>query len=298
MASTLRRKVEPRIAIATCTRWPELSVADRLYAEALAARGSHTGAAPWNGPLDPFLAADAVVLRSTWDYHYALDRFAAWLDELEGCGVPVYNPPGLVRWNLTKRYLLDLGERGAPVPRTHIVPRDPAAVAAIFDLTGWEHAVIKPAVGASGHNVRLLGRREIDEAVGGLLPDGYADRLVVQEFVPEIRQTGELACVFFDGAFSHAFWRRPAPGEFRVNSQYGARLEPASPAEATVRQARAVLELLPAIPLYARVDGLPRAGDLLLMELELIEPGLALDLAAGAADAFAEATLRRLAGRS
>ena len=294
----MSERVPTRIAIATCDRWPALSASDRLYAEALARRGVLTAAAPWNGPLEPLLSADAVVLRSTWDYHYDLDRFAAWLDELEECGVPVYNPPDLVRWNLGKDYLLDLRGRGAPVPDTHIVPRDPAAVAGIFDLAGWEHAVVKPAVGASGHNVRLLGRREIDEAVGGLPPDGYADRLVVQEFVPEIRQTGEMACVFFDGAFSHAFWRRPAPGEFRVNSQYGARLEPASPAEATVRQARAILDLLPAMPLYARVDGLPRADGLLLMELELIEPGLALDLDAGAADRFAEATLRHLARRS
>jgi glutathione synthase/RimK-type ligase-like ATP-grasp enzyme len=283
-----------KIVIATCSRWPDLSASDRLYAEALTARGCAVAAAPWNRLPEPFHAADAVVLRSTWDYHYELGRFTAWLDDLERRGVPVYNPPDLVRWNLAKSYLLDLGARGVPVPSTHIVRRDPAAVAAAFALTGWDRAVVKPAAGASGHNVRLVERREIDAVLSGLQPDGDADRLVVQEFLPEIRETGELACVFFDGQFSHAFWRRPAPGEFRVNSQYGAWLEPTSPAEATVGRARAVLDALPVTPLYARVDGLPRADAFLLMELELIEPGLALELAEGAADRFAEATIRRL----
>jgi glutathione synthase/RimK-type ligase-like ATP-grasp enzyme len=283
-----------RIVIATCARWPEVSASDQLYVEALAERGIDAVGAPWNGPPGPFASAAAVVLRSTWDYHYALDCFTNWLGELEQRGIPVYNPPDLVRWNLTKSYLLDLAARGVTLPATHIVPGDATAVADVFDRTGWQRAVIKPAVGASGHNVRLLERSEVDTVVGGLETSGHAHHLIVQEFMPEIRETGELACVFFDGGFSHAFWRRPAPGEFRINSQYGGRLEPASPAETTVQKARAVLDVLPAVPLYARVDGLPGAGRFVLMELELVEPALALDLATGAADRFAEATIRRL----
>jgi hypothetical protein len=61
-----------------------------------------------------------------------------------------------------------------------------------------------------------------------------------------------------------------------------------------VRRARAVLDTLPVTPLYARVDGLPRADGYALMELEVIEPGLALDLSDDAAERFAEATVRRL----
>jgi hypothetical protein len=56
----------------------------------------------------------------------------------------------------------------------------------------------------------------------------------------------------------------------------------------------AVLALLPERPLYARVDGVLRAGRFVLMELEVNEPGLGLDLVPGAAERFADALLARL----
>jgi hypothetical protein len=56
----------------------------------------------------------------------------------------------------------------------------------------------------------------------------------------------------------------------------------------------AVLALLPRRPLYARIDGVLRAGRVLLMEVEIHEPGLGLDLAPGAGARFAEAVLARL----
>ena len=119
------------------------------------------------------------------------------------------------------------------------------------------------------------------------------DRLLVQEFVPEIAG-GELAGVFFEGVFSHALRRVPAPREFRVNSQYGGRVEPATLADDTIRQMTAVLGLLPRRPLYARIDGVLRAGRFLLMEVEVHEPGLGLDLARGSAERFADALVARL----
>jgi glutathione synthase/RimK-type ligase-like ATP-grasp enzyme len=119
-----------------------------------------------------------------------------------------------------------------------------------------------------------------------------AERLLVQEFVPEIAG-GELAGVFFDGRFSHGLRRVPAPQEFRVNAQYGGQLEAAALAAETVRQMADILGLLPEPPLYARIDGVLRAGRFLLMEVEVHEPGLGLHLAPGAADRFADALLAR-----
>jgi hypothetical protein len=62
----------------------------------------------------------------------------------------------------------------------------------------------------------------------------------------------------------------------------------------TIRQMAAVLELLPVQPLYARIDGVLRAGRFLLMEVEVNEPGLGLHLAPGASERFADALLARL----
>jgi hypothetical protein len=55
-----------------------------------------------------------------------------------------------------------------------------------------------------------------------------------------------------------------------------------------------VLGLLPWPPLYARVDGGLRDGRLLLMEVEVNEPGLGLHLAPGAGERLAAALLGRL----
>jgi hypothetical protein len=48
------------------------------------------------------------------------------------------------------------------------------------------------------------------------------------------------------------------------------------------------------VPLYARVDGVVRGDQFLLMELELIEPNLFLELHAPSADRFAETVAAKL----
>lgn len=279
-----------RVVLVTCTTWPDLSASDRLYAEALEQRGVSTVAAPWNGPLEPFIGVDLVVLRSSWDYHHDLAGFTTWLDALERASTRVLNAPSLVRWNLEKRYLLDLERRGVRVPKTEIVPGDPAAVATVVARHGWGRAVVKPLVGASGSGVRLWKPDDPLTTAGAAPPA----TLVVQEFLPEVAETGEVSYVFFDGDYSHAVLKRPAPGDFRVNSDYQGTVEPFQPDASLVRQARATLDALDEIPLYARVDGVTRDGALLVTELELIEPSLSLVLAPGSAARFAAATLQRL----
>jgi len=279
----------PRIALVTCNRWPDRGASDQLYAGALGARGCTVCAAAWNGVPDPFGVADAAVLRAAWDYADAPVAFQRWLDLLEAAGTPLFNPPALVRWNLDKRYLLDLADAGVAVPPLRVLD-DARAILTTLDGLPWERAVVKPVIGQSGRGVRLVERGHMPD-LDDIAADGRA--VLLQEFVPEV-QDGELALVFFDGVFSHAFARVPAAGELRVNSQYEGRVEAAEVSGAVVAQARAVLDTLPEIPLYARIDCVLRDGRLLLMELELIEPSLALTIDPPSAERFAVATLRRL----
>jgi len=279
-----------RAVLVTCRRWPALSTSDALYASALEARGLSVQAAPWNGPAEPFHGVDIIVLRSNWDYHHAPAAFIAWIEKIAASEALLLNQPRLVLWNLDKRYLLDLAEHGVATPTTHVVENDPTAVSAVMDRYGWDAAVVKPAVGASGHDVRLVTGDVRSRA--GALPE--APRLLVQEYLPEVRSEGELSCVYFEGVHSHAFTRRPRAGEFRVNSQYAGTIERARPPAAAVTAAETVLHRLPELPLYARVDGVMRDGAFVLMELELNEPGLCLDLDPAAAGRFAAATVGRL----
>ena len=104
------------ITLATCAAWPELSRSDQRLADALRARRMPVAAAPWNGPFEPFADATAVVVRSTWDFHEAPDAYLAWLARLDARRT--FNAPSLIRWNLSKAHVLDLGRRGARVPRS------------------------------------------------------------------------------------------------------------------------------------------------------------------------------------
>ena len=281
------------VVLVTCATWPELSASDQCLAAALRGRGYRVTAAPWNGPFTPFAGAAAVVVRSSWDYHEAADAYRAWLGRLEPDRT--FNPPDLIRWNLSKAHVVDLGARGAPVPRSRVVPATREALADALVALGLDEGVLKPVVGASGFGVERVRRGDEVAALARARTRKTMDEVLVQEFVPGIER-GELAGVFFDGAFSHGLRRLPAPGEYRINSQYGGRMVAADVPDTVVRQMMAVLALLPAPPLYARVDGVVD-GRFTLMEVEVNEPGLGMDLVPGSAERFADALLARLGGR-
>jgi len=190
------RPVAP-IALVTCAAWHELSKSDRCLAAALEARGHRVQAAPWNGPFAPFAAAAAVVIRSTWDYHDAPEAYRAWLDRLDPDRT--FNSPYLIRWNLSKAHVLDLGARGAPVPRSRRVPATPEAVARALASLGVDEGVLKPLIGASGSGVERVRRGDEAAAVARARARKAMDEALVQEYVAAIEH-GEVAGVFFDGA--------------------------------------------------------------------------------------------------
>jgi glutathione synthase/RimK-type ligase-like ATP-grasp enzyme len=279
------------IVLATCAAWPELSASDQRLADALRGRQRLVTAVPWNGPFEPFADAAAVVIRSTWDYHETPDAYLAWLDRLDPRRT--FNAPSLIRWNVSKAHVLDLGRRGARVPRSLEAAAEPDAIARALEALGLREGVIKPLVGASGFGVERVTPETVAADLRRAGARKRLDRVLVQELMAEIRD-GELAGVFFDGAFSHGLRRRPAAGEFRINSQYGGTMEEAALPTGVVDAMATAVSLLPHPALYARVDGVVRDGRFVLMELEANEPGLGLDLAPGSAGRFAEALLRRL----
>jgi glutathione synthase/RimK-type ligase-like ATP-grasp enzyme len=205
----------------------------------------------------------------------------------------LFNPIGLVRWNLRKDYIGRLAAASVRVPQTHFVACAVEAIDKVFGETGWNRAVVKPLTGASGYSVELVAREGIAGAVSRLAAEVRAGGVLVQEFLPEIAD-GELSLIYFDGIFSHAVRKRPPQGEFRVNSRFGATRSPEMPLHAVMEQGAAALRTLPEVPLYARVDGVVRDGQLIVIEVEVLEPALFLEFEPSSADRFAEATLRRM----
>lgn len=281
------------IVLATAADEPAITRSDRLYADALERRGCRVTGAPWDGPRDAFAGADAVVLRSTWGYYRALDAFRDWTESMARAAC-LFNPIELVRWNLRKDYVAKLDAAGVRVPRSFVVPCDAESVRRVFDETGWSRAVVKPASGASGHSVELLQRATIARQVAGLSDEARAAGVVVQEFLPEIAD-GELSLIYFDGVFSHALRKRPPPGEFRSNSRFNPTRTAETPPREVTQQGASCLATLPAMPLYARVDGVVRDGTLVVIEVEVLEPALFMEFDPPSAERFAEATVKRLA---
>src|SRR5262249_54519652 len=112
-----------RVAFATYAKLPELDESDRVALDAVRALGIDARPAVWNDDRGGG-ALDAVVIRSCWDYFDRPAQFLEWLARLEAKGgVTIVNPPGLLRWNMHKRYLAELARRGVPTVPTVWIDR-------------------------------------------------------------------------------------------------------------------------------------------------------------------------------
>ena len=282
-----------QLAIATSAAYPTIQPDDAHLAASLAALDIQPQVCVWNDPGVDWARFDAVLIRTIWDYFEHYDAFLGWLDRLERAGVPVINPVALMRWNSDKRYLAQLESLGVPTIPTRLAPHE-TLHEALAAFQGRD-VVVKPCVsGGAWRTVRgTVGDAAFDRAVSELPPGDY----LLQPFVQAIVEDGEWSLLFFGGEFSHAVIKRPAAGDYRVQSQHGGRTEAVEPDAAIVAAARHALVTCAALghgdAVYARVDGVVVDGRFLLMELELIEPFLFL---AGQPDA-AERCARLVAAR-
>ncbi|HEY4648437.1 MAG TPA: hypothetical protein VIG95_04985 [Gemmatimonadales bacterium] len=277
------------IAFATHAGLDGLTRSDRIAADELERRGSAVLPVAWNASRD-WTRFDAVVIRATWDYYKQPDDFRAWLQRLERERVSVWNPTGLAAWNMRKNYLRDLERAGVAVVPTAWVSQSgaPGSLAELVRARGWQDIVVKPAVSANADRTwRTRGKiTEQDERDFAALT--AAGDVMVQPLIESLVREGEWSFMFLGGEFSHAVLKRPASGDFRVQSIHGGTVSRANPPAGWVNQARAVLEPITEPWLYARVDGCTIDGRFVLMELEMLEPDLFFNLAPEAAVRFAE----------
>jgi hypothetical protein len=101
-----------RIGFVTSAEHRLLTPDDRMALPWLAARGIDVVPVVWTEALAEDL--DGLVLRSTWDYHLRLAEFLAWVDAVESQGIPLWNSPATVRWNVDKAYLRSKEEQTGP----------------------------------------------------------------------------------------------------------------------------------------------------------------------------------------
>jgi glutathione synthase/RimK-type ligase-like ATP-grasp enzyme len=279
------------LALVTYRGLPSLSADDQLLLAPLARRGIRAVAAAWDDPAVAWDSYDALVIRSTWNYHTSFDAFRTWIDRVDALGVPVWNPPAILRWNASKTYLRDLAARGVDVVPTRWVERGSSTtLRATLGDAGWLDAVVKPAISASAYEtwrVTALNVAPGEEARFSRLT--ATGDVMIQPFLRELAREGEWSVMFIAGEFSHAVLKRPRDGDFRVQHEHGGSAALRTPPAHVLATARTIVTRAPGRSLYARVDGVEIGGKFVLVELELLEPSMFLATDPRAPERFAAA---------
>lgn len=266
---------------------------DQILADALVDSGCEVSAAVWSDAGIAWQDYDAIVIRSSWDYHLRSEEFAGWLERI--ADLPVWNPVATLRGNMHKSYLLDLAETGLPVVETRLYrARERCDLKALRDETGWQEFVVKPAISATAHNTWRSNGIDTGEAQARVNEALAGSDLLIQPLISQVIDDGEYSYLFFGGGFSHAVLKRARPGDFRVQSDFGGSVERVFP-DADLRvQSQRIADAIPGDWLYARIDVVNIDGRLMLMELELIEPHLFAAESSDAPGLFRDAVLARL----
>ncbi|MCR1784505.1 hypothetical protein KVF89_18325 [Nocardioides carbamazepini] len=282
------------VLLATFDLMPDGEPGGAALSEAIASHGIDARWVRWDDPAVDWAAADLVVVRSTWDYHRRLPAFLDWARRVEAA-TTLLNGADVIAWNADKAYLAELADV-VPVVPTMLLDDTDLAAGLARALDRWGSVIVKPRTGAGGVGVVVVERLD-DLRLEGLVAGPW----VAQPLVESVRTTGETSVFVFDGVAVAQVDKIAAAGEVRVNEVHGGQVRPVpldpERAAVAVEAVRAAARRWDADLAYARVDLMSWDGRWAVSELELIEPGLYLDVDPANAERFAALLAGRL-GRS
>lgn len=235
------------------------------------------------------------LFRTTWNYFDELNSFLTFLKKSKSV-VRFINPYDQIIWNLDKKYLIDLFNRGINIPRTQIIKKGSLTVslAEFCNKNRWKDIVIKPCVSAAAWNTHYIAqnkRTEFEHTFNSLIK---SRNMIVQEFQKNIKSFGEISMIMIGGLYTHAVVKHAKSGDFRVQDDFGGSVATHHATKQQIEFANSVLSALSFKPVYARVDMiLDNNNSLALSELELIEPELWFRLHPMAAKKLAAEIKRR-----
>ena len=277
-----------KIVILTCKDNPYPVRGEEIIGQTLEKNGHEVVTLPWDEvkATDDY---DLFVFRTVWDYMDRVEEFEAWFQTLEKEKVRSINSIECVRWNLNKKYMLELKEAGVSIPRTFIHDRQ--------WLPNWDKLeaalgsppfVFKPLTGAGGKETFLV---QGDVSYSAAIDRLNKRHFIAQNFIKEVKQ-GEISAMVIGGEYSHAVKKVPQGGEFRVQSNYGGTVEAIDLDTKLQEWAVDVVKEAPHPPIIARVDFVLVNDEPVLMELELFEPEMFFDHKPEAAEKIANLMLK------
>jgi glutathione synthase/RimK-type ligase-like ATP-grasp enzyme len=275
------------IALLTCEKLPELTIADQRLIPALAKNNIVAKAVIWNDKTINWSDFDYLIFRNTWDYFEKETEFNLWLDQIEKLGIKTLNTIEIIKQNKHKFYLREMKKQGILILPTVFIDKTNSLNLAELIPNHWKKAVIKPAFSAGSYLTEVFEVSDVKKVNDDYKNLAQEKELLLQEFMSEIQIVGETSFIFFNKKFSHAVNKKPVEGDFRVQSQFGGKYNLVQPSKELIEKAQKVVNTFNEKLLYARVDGIVIDNELHLMEIECIEPDLYFDLSEVAVERFA-----------
>lgn len=264
---------------------------DELAIGPLNALGWEVSSVSWRDNNVDWDKFNAVVIRTTWDYHLAPDKFVDALQKIDASTARLENALSTVKWNLNKTYLRDLENKGVTIVPT--IWR--SGIFTIDDLERWkrelksDEIILKPTISATARDTFRI--KDIDRNIMEI----FAERsFMIQPFMSSITEEGEFSLFYFNGEYSHAILKRPKNKDFRVQEEHGGIISAVTPEADMLKMAEMINGKIDPLPLYSRIDLVRHDGGFALMELELIEPALYFRTDPNAAEFFARQLDKRM----
>jgi len=215
------------------------------------------------------------VFRTTWDYFDRFSEFDAWLSRVKDKTIFI-NSIDQVRWNMDKKYLIDLKEKGIQIVDTHVIYRgDARTLRELYEQMDYEDVVLKPTIAGAARHTYKLNPDNIDDHEEIFQTLIAEEDMMIQPYQYSITTKGEISMMVIAGEFTHAILKKAKPGDFRVQDDFGGTVHDYEPGFLEMEFAEKVVKACNPMPAYARVDMMwDNSGDFVLSELELIEPEL------------------------
>ncbi len=286
-----------KIALVTCDALGDydngVENEDERLIRYLSHKGNEIVPQSWTDASVDWKSYDFLLVKSPWDYFDKPIAFSEWLHEMESQGIVMFNSATTIRWNANKMYMQEIADAGFPVVPFQMLPKNSHFEAKVFfELFNTKTLIFKPLVGGGAKNTFKISPENkgvTEENANELLKN---EAYLVQPFVSEIVENGEVSLVYFGGKFSHAVQKMPKAGDFRVQHFFGGQILPIAPSGELRQLGERIIQDFAADTLYGRVDLVETATGFQLMELELIEPFLFLFTNPLADDNYYDALLR------
>lgn len=263
---------------------------DNLIVQPLSKLGWECEFIPWDSISINWDDFDAVIIRSTWDYQQKEKLFFKTLQSIEASTATLYNSLDAVKWNINKRYLLELEKENISIIPTRLYDSfDFDIVNQLFSFFNENKLIIKPCVSANADDTFILEQNKLG-SLKPVLENTFSQKdFLVQPFIKNIRIEGEYSLIYFGNRLSHVLLKTPKNGDFRVQEEHGGILKAINkPESSLIDFGNKVMETIPYQCLFSRVDVVRGSNNYLLMEVELIEPSLYFNMDLNSPQMFAE----------